>query len=199
MYARDESEYYRAKMKAARRICNSHVKPRDLPSNREIRDQIQTFARLHEGKRREDNLRRMRVEALRVMRILRPFRPRLIGSTLTGHVRKGSDIDLHVFSDSVEAVAAALEDESMNFEIEHKRVRKQGTEQVFRHVHVQEMDGKHLGMGSAGTDFVKAFQTLKDLKFDRWISLEVFDFSPGGKKIAEASMTVLKEIEAKLT
>ena len=70
---------------------------------------------------------------------------------------------------------------------------------AIRHVHVQEMDGKHLGMGSAGTDFVKAFQTLKDLKFDRWISVEVFDFSPGGKKIAEASMTVLKEIEAKLT
>ncbi|KKK59962.1 hypothetical protein LCGC14_3029120, partial [marine sediment metagenome] len=138
MYARDESEYYRAKMKAARRICSSDVKPRDLPSNREIRDQIQTFARLHEGKRREENLHQMRVEALRMMRILRPFRPRLIGSTLTGHVRKGSDIDLHVFSDSVEAVAAALEYESLNFEIEHKRVRKQGTEQVFRHVHVQD-------------------------------------------------------------
>ena len=138
MYGRDETEYFRAKMKAARRVCSGDVKPSDLPSNREIRDEIQTFARLHEGERRRENLRQMRVEALRVMRILRAFRPRLIGSTMTGHVRRGSDIDLHVFSDSIEAVAAALEAEGFTFEIEHKRVRKQGVEQVFRHIHVQE-------------------------------------------------------------
>jgi len=138
MYVRDESEYFRAKMKAARRILSGDVKPSDLPSNREIRDQIEGLARLHEGRRRTENLRRMRVEALRMMRILRAFRPRLIGSTLTGHVRKGSDIDLHVFSDSVEAVAAALESEGLRYEIERKRVRKQGVEQVFRHVHVVE-------------------------------------------------------------
>jgi len=138
MYARDESEYFRAKMKAARQVCSGDVKPSDLPSNREIRDQIQSFARLHEGERRKDNLRQMRVEALRVMRILRPFRPRLIGSTMTGHVRRGSDIDVHVFSDSIEAVAAALETEGFTFEIERKLIRKQGVEQVFRHIHVQD-------------------------------------------------------------
>jgi sugar phosphate isomerase/epimerase len=66
------------------------------------------------------------------------------------------------------------------------------------HVHVQEMDGKHLGTGTAVNDYVKAFQTLKDLQYDKWISLEVFDFSPGGKKIAEESMKVLKQIENKL-
>ena len=47
------------------------------------------------------------------MRVLRRFRPRLIGSTLTGHIRRGSDIDLHVFSDSVEAVSSALEAEGI--------------------------------------------------------------------------------------
>ena len=67
------------------------------------------------------------------------------------------------------------------------------------HVHVQEMDGKHLGTGTAVNDYIKAFQTLKDLRYDKWISLEVFDFSPGGKTIAEESMTALKQIEAKLT
>jgi sugar phosphate isomerase/epimerase len=60
------------------------------------------------------------------------------------------------------------------------------------------MDGKHLGIGTAVNDYVKAFQTLKDLKYDKWISLEVFDFSPGGKKIAEESIRTLKEIEAQL-
>ena len=70
MYSREESEYFRAKQKAARRICQGWVKPADLPSNAEIRDQIQAFARLHEGDARTDNLREMRLEALRLMRLL---------------------------------------------------------------------------------------------------------------------------------
>ena len=66
------------------------------------------------------------------------------------------------------------------------------------HVHVQEMDGRHLGTGRSATDFVDAFQMLKDLGYNRWVSLEVFDFSPGGANIAKVSMQVLKEIESKL-
>ena len=42
MYQRQESEYYRAKLKAARRMCRGWVKPADLPSNAEIRDQDPT-------------------------------------------------------------------------------------------------------------------------------------------------------------
>ena len=63
MYDRRESEYYRAKMKAARRICRCWVKPVDLPSNAEIRDEIQSFARLMEGDRRDQNLREMRLSS----------------------------------------------------------------------------------------------------------------------------------------
>ena len=66
------------------------------------------------------------------------------------------------------------------------------------HIHVQEMSGKYLGTGTAVNDYVKAFQALKDLRYDKWISLEVFDFSPGGKRIAEESMKTLKQIESKL-
>ena len=66
------------------------------------------------------------------------------------------------------------------------------------HVHVQEQGGKHLGTGNAVNDYVKAFQVLKDLRFNEWVSLEVFDFSPGGKTIAEESIHILREIEGKL-
>jgi len=138
MYARDESEYFRAKLKAARRVVGGDVKPRDLPSNREIRDQVLALARLHEGERQRENLRQMRTGALRLMRILRPFRPRLIGSTLTGHVRAGSDIDLHVFSNNIEGVCGALEAEGVTFDVQRKRVRKQGEERVFTHVHLHD-------------------------------------------------------------
>jgi len=84
-------------------------------------------------------------------------------------------------------------DETEPFDVLLKKYHKH-----IHHVHIQEMDGKHMGTGTAVNDFVKALQTLKDLKYDKWISLEVFDFSPGGKKIAEESMRVLKQIEGKL-
>ncbi len=137
MYSRRESEYYTAKMKAARKICGGWVKPRDLPSNAEIRDEIQRFAHLYEGDNRLQNLREMRMTALGVMRLLKKFKPRLIGSTLTGHVRRGSDIDVHVFASTVEAVTGALDEAGQVYEVEHKRVRKHGEERLFTHIHVQ--------------------------------------------------------------
>jgi hypothetical protein len=138
MYERTESEYFTAKRKAAKRLCRQGFKPEDLPSNAEIRDQIQLFARLHEGGRRTENLRDMRLEALRMMRLLRPFKPRLIGSVMTGHVRKGSDIDVHVFCDSPALVTDLLERNGYRYDLERKQVVKHGEARVFTHVHVSD-------------------------------------------------------------
>lgn len=139
MYFRHESEYYRAKQKAARRICKGWVKPADLPSNAEIRDEIQALARLYEGDKRTENLRQMRVVAYRVMQLLQRFRPKLIGSTLTGHIRQGSDIDIHVFSDSIEAITMALDEQMLFFDVERKKVRKDGEERVYTHIHLKDV------------------------------------------------------------
>ncbi len=139
MYFREESEYYRAKMKAAGRIVRGWVKPGDLPSNAEIRDEIQTLARMHEGNTRTDNLQSMRLVALRIMRMLERFKPRLIGSVMTGHVRQGSDIDIHLFSDSVDAITLALDEQMLFYDVEKKRVRKHGEERVFTHIHLRDL------------------------------------------------------------
>lgn len=138
LYLHEESEYYRAKQKASRRLCQGWVKPADLPTNSEIRDAVQSFARMHEGPDRLDALRDMRLTALRVMRLIGKFHPKLIGSVLTGHVRQGSDIDIHVFSDSIEAVAACFDDECIPYEIERKQVRKDGVHTTYTHIHVRE-------------------------------------------------------------
>src|SRR4029079_19042678 len=69
-------------------------------------------------------------------RVLCRFRPRLIGSVMTGHVRKGSDIDLHLFSDHIEPVTAALDEEGLQYEVERKQIVKHGESRVFTHVHV---------------------------------------------------------------
>ncbi len=176
LYDRQESEYYRAKMKAARQICRGWVKPADLPGNAVIRDQVQLLARLFEGDQRDQDLREMRLEALRVMIILERFRPRLIGSVLTGHVRHGSDIDIHVFSDSVEAVALALEDEGVVFDVERKKVRKQGEERVFTHLHIQDRFPTELTVYPSGRAHY------------------VFKSSITGKAIERASVSELKAL-----
>ncbi len=136
MYERLETEYFTAKRKAAQRLCRGNVKPGDLPSNAEIREQIQVFARIHEGDRRTDDLRAMRLAALHMMRTLRLFRPRLIGSVMTGHVRKGSDIDLHVFSNSAALITDLLEKEGYQYDVERKQIVKHQESRIFTHIHV---------------------------------------------------------------
>src|SRR3954453_10209873 len=139
MYAREESEYFTAKRKAARQMgVDFRFRPKDLPSNAEIREQIAALANVYEGESRQDNLMQMRLEALRMMRRLDAFRPRLIGSVLTGHVRKGSDIDIHVFSDHRSAVLGVLDEENLPYDVEVKRVLKQNEERHFTHIHVRD-------------------------------------------------------------
>ena len=68
MYERVESEYFTAKRKATKRLCRNSVKPEDLPSNAEIRDQIRAV-RPHPRRRHADRApARHALEALRLMR-----------------------------------------------------------------------------------------------------------------------------------
>lgn len=62
------------------------------------------------------------------------------------------------------------------------------------HVQISEMDGRHLGTGDGSRTYASTFQTFKDMGYDGWISLEIFDFEPGGEVIANESMTVLKHL-----
>jgi len=137
MYHRTETEYFTAKRKAARQLgVEYRHRPADLPSNKEIRDQIQAMARMHEGPKRLEKLRDMRLDALRLMRLLARFRPRLIGSVRTGHVRKGSDIDIHIFWESLALVTDTLDELGLQYDVEHKRIIKHGEERSFTHIHV---------------------------------------------------------------
>lgn len=139
MYWREESEYYRAKLKAARRVQIGWIRPADLPTNAEIRDEILSFARLHEGPGPNlDRLYQMRLRALWWMQQLTPFHPRLIGSVLTGHIREGSDVDLHVFSNSVDAIVRVVEETGTSCELQRKRVVKDQAARIFTHLHVHD-------------------------------------------------------------
>ena len=145
MYERTESEYFTAKRKAARQLgVEYRFHPGDLPSNAEIREQILSLAQFYEGDSRRDNLRDMRLAALRMMRLVDCFKPKLIGSVLTGHVRQGSDIDIHLFSNNISAVTSMLDDQRLRYRVERKRVRKNNEERVFTHIHISEDFGYEL-------------------------------------------------------
>lgn len=65
---------------------------------------------------------------------------------------------------------------------------------LIRHVHVNEMDGRHPGTGDY--DFKPILEVLKRRDYSGWISLEAFDFSFGAEKIANESLQHLrKEID----
>ena len=138
IYSREEAEYHRAKHKAAHRICHGWVKPADLPADSEIRDEIQAFARLHAGGEQNALLREMRVAALRLMCLLAPFRPRLLGSVLSGQVRPGCEIELQLFSDRVPAIRGRLDELALLYDVSAKRVFKQDQERVYTQIHLQD-------------------------------------------------------------
>ena len=61
------------------------------------------------------------------------------------------------------------------------------------HVHINEMDGRHPTTGSY--DFSAPLQAFKDLFYEGWISLEVFQFEPNGEEIARISAEYLRDME----
>lgn len=64
------------------------------------------------------------------------------------------------------------------------------------HVHVNDANKRGPGFGE--TDFVGVLKTLHELQYERYVSVEVFDFAPDPRTIAAASLAYLKGIEATL-
>jgi hypothetical protein len=144
MYEEGVKQYFTAKRMAAKRLLGRvaggrlRYRPADLPSNGEIRDALLAMAELAEGSRRTRRLFAMRVVALEAMRALEGFEPRLIGSVSTGHIRRGSDIDLSLFTDDDGALELRLRDLGWAFEREPVSILKFGEIREYLHYHVAD-------------------------------------------------------------
>ncbi len=67
---------------------------------------------------------------------------------------------------------------------------------LIKHVHINEMDGRHPGTGDY--DFSVPLRALKEVGYDGWLSLEVFKFEPSGEEVARVSAQYLRQLESKL-
>jgi predicted HD phosphohydrolase len=191
MYSREVSEYYTAKQKAAKRLYKGWIKPADLPTNAEIREQVQMLARMHEGAETQlQRLLEMRLRAVWWMRRLAQFHPKLLGSVLTGTIREGSDIDIHVFAANPHSITVVLDDLGVFYELERKRIVKDGEQRVFTHIHVRdefllELTVYHpsfLGYRFRSSITNKAIERAGLTELERLIALE-HDIDPQGQTL----------------
>lgn len=114
-------DYRVAKQKAAERLGVSGRGA--LPGNPEIEAAVAEHLQLFGGDEYVDRLRLMRVGALAAMELLAEFSPRLVGPVLTGTADENSAVNLHVFTDSPEAVAMELDTIGISYRAYERRLK----------------------------------------------------------------------------
>jgi len=124
MVTQAQFNYRIAKQKAAQRLgVGAHTA---LPSNVEVETALRAYQEFYGGAQHHEQLQKMRGIALRAMRLLESFHPRLVGPVLDGTANRHSRISLHVFNDPPDAVAIHLLDQGLAFDHEQRKIRWHG-------------------------------------------------------------------------
>lgn len=115
---RGMADYRAAKVKAQERLA---LAAGPLPSNEEVEAALAARQRVFRGDRHLQHIRELREIAINVMGQLDDFHPRLVGAVLSGNAIEHAAIDLHLYSDTPEAVGTRLA--KLNFS--HKPIQFQ--------------------------------------------------------------------------
>jgi hypothetical protein len=114
-------DFRAAKRKAAERF--GVAEEGSLPSNAEVEASLLEYQRLFAADTHGVTLRAQRSVALRAMRSLAAFSPRLVGPVLAGTSTPHNDVQLHLFTDQPESVALKLLDRGVGHDVGEHRLR----------------------------------------------------------------------------
>jgi hypothetical protein len=114
-------DFLLAKRKAAERLGVTDASI--LPRNTEIEAAMMAHHRLFAHDRHAADLTDLRRAALAAMRLMADFQPRLVGPVLNGSASAHSEINLHLFSETPEAVSLRLDERGVPHEVLERRVR----------------------------------------------------------------------------
>ncbi|HWH46565.1 MAG TPA: hypothetical protein VN664_02105 [Burkholderiales bacterium] len=109
-----------AKRKAARQAGAPDT--RNLPNNEEVEQALRAYQQLYQADEQQARLRHLRQNAREMMQLLAQFDPHLSGSVLSGSAGKYSDINLHLFTDSVKDVELFLINRQIPYRSRERRV-----------------------------------------------------------------------------
>jgi len=114
-------DFLMAKQKAANGlgITDKHV----MPSNIEIEQALLEHQRLFHSDSQPQRLNDLRQTALKAMRLLKPYHPRLVGSVQRGTAGEYSNVNLHLFSDHPESFGHFLDEHTIPYEQGEKCLR----------------------------------------------------------------------------
>ena len=115
------ADYRLAKQKAVERLGLGFGTP--LPSNADIQDAVIQYQRLFGGRAYADRLTTLRRRAVQAMRLLKDYRPRLVGAVATGATTDAHKVQLHCFADKPEQIDMLLGDAGLRFEVSERRYR----------------------------------------------------------------------------
>lgn len=115
------SDYGLAKRKAAERLGLSARS--GLPSNAEVQEALLEYQRLFGGGEYREMLTALRRTAVRAMKLLAPFDPRLVGGAVSGAITGAHRLQLHAFSDKPEALDWFFESRGIAFEADEREYR----------------------------------------------------------------------------
>lgn len=101
-----------------------------LPGNDEVERAIESYQRLFLGDRQPAQLKDLRHAALRAMKFLNPFKPRLVGPVLTGTADENSEICLYLFAQTAEDVVIFLMENGIEHEPTERRLKMGASETV---------------------------------------------------------------------
>jgi predicted nucleotidyltransferase len=91
--------------KDAKEMAAASLGLKSLPSNYEVAVELDRYSAMMEGSERDRRLVDMRVTALKVMKLIEAYDPKLTGSVWRGTARKGSDIDIIVYNNNPNEIA----------------------------------------------------------------------------------------------